>query len=64
MQKLARKDSACADQFRSFAIDQQHFKYEANDSAFLEDLKFLIKFSGVKACSTLKCQSPKKKKKQ
>ena len=27
---FARMDSACADQFRSFVIDQQHFKYEAN----------------------------------
>ena len=35
---FARMDSACADQFRSFVIDQQHFKYEANTSAFLKDL--------------------------
>ena len=42
---LARMDSACADQFRSFVIDQQHFKYEANTSAFLKDLEFSIKVS-------------------
>ena len=35
---FARMDSACADQFRSFVIDQQHFKYDANTSAFLKDL--------------------------
>ena len=40
---FAQMDSACADQFRSFVIDQQHFKYEANTSAFLKDLKFSIK---------------------
>ena len=32
---FARMDSACADQFQSFVIDQQHFKSEANTSAFL-----------------------------
>ena len=53
-------DSACADQFRSFVIDQQHFKYEANTSSFLKDLKFSIKLSSVKAnCSTLECQGKK-----
>ena len=53
---FARMDSACSDQFRSFVIDQKHFKYEANTSAFLKDLKFSIKLSGVRACSTLECQ--------
>ena len=58
---FARMDSACADQFQSFLIDQQHFKYEANTSAFLKDLKFSIKLSGVRAnCSTLECQGKKK----
>ena len=52
-------DCACADQFRSFVINQQHFKYEANASTFIEDLKLSIKLSGVKACSTLKCQVKK-----
>ena len=56
---LAKMDSACSNQFRSFVIDQQQFKYEANASAFLEDFKFSIKLSGVKACSTLKCQLKK-----
>ena len=57
---FARMDSACPDQFRSFVIDQQHFKYEANTSAFLKDLKFSIKLSSVKAnCSTLECQGKK-----
>ena len=59
---FARMDSVCADQFRSFVIDQQHFKYEANTSAFLKDLEFSIKLSSVKAnCSTLECQGKKKK---
>ena len=58
---FARMDSACADQFRSFVIDQQHFKYEANTSAFFKDLNFSIKLSGVRAnCSTLECQGKKK----
>ena len=58
---FARMDSACADQFRSFVIDQQYFKYEANTSAFLKDLEFSIKLSGVTAnCSTLECQGQKK----
>ena len=58
---FARMDSACADQFRSFVIDQQHFKYEANTSAFFKDLNFSIKLSGVRAnCSTLECQGQKK----
>ena len=58
---FARMDSACADQFRSFVIDQQHFKYEANTSAFLKDLEFSIKVSAVTAnCSTLECQGKKK----
>ena len=53
-------DSACADQFQSFAIDQQHFKYKANTSAFLKDLQFSIKLSGVTAISsTLECQGKK-----
>ena len=48
-------------QFQSFVIDQQHFKYEANTSAFLKDLRFSIKLSGVRAnCSTLACQGKKK----
>ena len=61
---FARMDSACADQFRSFVIDQQHFKYEAiNTSAFFfKDLDFSTKLSGVRAiCSTLECQGKKKK---
>ena len=58
---FAQMDSVCADQFRSFVIDQQHFKYEANTSAFLKDLEFSIKLSSVKAnCSTLECQGKKK----
>ena len=62
---FARMDSACADQFRSFVIDQQYFKYEANTSAFLKDLEFPIKLSGVRAnCSTLECQGKKKKQQQ
>ena len=58
---FAWMDSACADQFRSFVThDQQHFKYEANTSAFLEDLEFSIKLSAVRAnCSTLECQGKK-----
>ena len=32
---------------RSFVIDQQHFKYEANTSAFLKDSKFSIKVSDL-----------------
>ena len=57
---FARMDSACADQFRSFVIDQQYFKYEANTSAFLKDLEFSIKLSSVRAnCSTLECQGKK-----
>ena len=59
---FARMDTACVDQFRSFVIDQQHFKYEANTSAFFKDLNFSIKLSGVRAnCSTLECQGKKKK---
>ena len=63
---FARMDSACADQFRSFVThDQQHFKYEANTSAFLNDLKFSIKLSAVRAnCSTLECQGKKKQQAQ
>ena len=58
---FARMDTACADQFRSFVIDQQHFKYEENTSAFFKDLNFSIKLSGVRAnCSTLECQGKKK----
>ena len=49
----------------SFVIDQQHFKYEANTSAFLKDLKFSIKLSAVRAnCSTLECQGKKKQQAQ
>ena len=44
---FAQMDSTCADQFRSFVIDKQHFKYEANTSAFLKDLKFSIKVSDL-----------------
>ena len=59
---FAWMDSACADHFRSFVThDQQHFKYEANTSAFFKDLNFSIKLSGVRAnCSTLECQGQKK----
>ena len=59
-------DSACADQFRSFVThDQQHFKYEANTSAFFKDLNFSIKLSGVRAnCSTLECQGKKQQQQQ
>ena len=58
---FARMDSACADQFRSFVIDQQYFKYEANTSAFLKALEFSIKLSAVWAnCPTLECQGQKK----
>ena len=54
---FARMDSACADQFRSFVIDQQHV---IDTSAFLKDLNFSIKLSGVRAnCSTLECQGKK-----
>ena len=57
---FARMDSACADQFQSFVIDQKHFKYEANTSAFLEDLEFSIKLSAVRAnYLTLECNSLK-----
>ena len=57
---FAQMDSACADQFQSFVIDQKHFKYEANTSAFLKDLEFSIKVSAVRAnCSTLECQGRK-----
>ena len=55
--------SACADQFQSFVIDQQHFKYEANTSAFLKDLKFSINLSGITIranCSTLECKGQEK----
>ena len=59
---FARMDSACAIQFRSFVIGQQHFKYEANTSAFFKDLNFSIKLSGVRAnCSTLERPGQKKK---
>ena len=62
---FVRMDSVCADQFRSFVIDQQHFKYEANTSAFPMELKFSIKLSGVKAiCSTLECQGQKQQQQQ
>ena len=62
---FARMESACADQFRSFVIDQQHFIYEANTSAFFKDLNFSIKLSGVRAnCSTLECQGKKKQQQQ
>ena len=57
---FARMDSPCADQFQSFVFDQQHFKFEANISAFRKDLKFSIKFSAVRAnFSTLECQGQK-----
>ena len=60
---FARMGSACVDQFQSFVIDQQHFKYEANTSAFLKDLKISIKLSAVRAnCSTLEFQGKKKTK--
>ena len=42
---FVRMDSACVDQFQSFAIDQQYFKYEANTSAFLKNLEFSIRLS-------------------
>ena len=62
---FARMDSACADQCQSFVIDQQHFKYEAHTSAFLKDLKFSIKLSGVRAISsTLEWQGKKKQQQQ
>ena len=54
-------DLACADQFHPFVIDQQHFKYQVNTSAFLKELEFSIKLSGVTAnCSTVECQAQKK----
>ena len=56
----ARMDSYCADKFQTFLLDQQHFKYEANTSAFLRDLKFSIKLLGVREnCLTMECQSEK-----
>ena len=61
-ENIPAKTFARMDQFRSFVIDQQHFKYEAiNTSAFFKDLDFSTKLSGVRAnCSTLECQGKKK----
>ena len=44
-------------QFRSFVFDQNisNVKQSSLPRHFLRTLKFLIKLSGVKACSTLKC---------
>ena len=57
MQKLSLEWFPLA---RSFVIDQQHFEYEANTSAFLKDLKFSIKVSELLGQIARPCQGKKK----